>query len=811
MLRHRAIRREYDDAGSVNGLLALWAFVDDDTFVTKAGDVGVVYRLQGQDFEGLDHAQRRQVVHRFEAALRLLGERSRVYQYFFKRQVAPIVAAPCASAIIDQAVQARAAHLNARAGELFEMEVYLVLMLEDLAEATRLGTRVERTWRNPRAALRSWLSPGTVMTLLEEDLTRAVGRLHQQARALEVHLADTVRPRRLSKTEMFRFFRRLVNYDPAIADAASLTYDAHLDFFVADSSLECHRTHLEVGETRVKVLTMQEPPSATFAHVLEDLYTVPGEFVACLEWQRLGNDRMRRDLQTRRRHYHNRRVSMVNYLSSETRPEEMLVDESAGAVVRQLGDALTELEVAGHFFGECSLTLVLLGHDGRELDRAAAEALKMLAAHDGSFHLETYNLLNAWTAIVPGNRAHNLRRVALLETNCADLSFLFNLDHGERTAAALGGHEALAVFETRHQTPYYYNLHVQDVGHTLVLGATGSGKSFLLNFLTTHAQKYEPLTVIFDLGHSYRKLARVLGGTYLELNLRETPGLTINPFAVPPTPEHLHFLHAFVRVLLEGADNYQLSDAEDRELYEAVENIYVLNAEQRRLFTLANMLPRPLMHRLGRWIENGRYGRLFDNVEDTLTVHAFQVFDFEAMREYPALLEPLLFYVLHRVTAEIMNASDRGRLKLCLMDEAWRFIQHPKLRAYVEEGLKTWRKKNAAMVLATQAVDDLSSAALVQTVVESCPTTLFLANPALDRRKYADLFRLNAVQLDQLATLTPRRQVLMKRDGVSKVLTLDVDETSYWLYTNTPMDDVRSEPTGHDQTEGASSGRVALV
>ena len=138
-------------------------------------------------------------------------------------------------------------------------------------------------------------------------------------------------------------------------------------------------------------------------------------------------------------------------------------------------------------------------------------------------------------------------------------------------------------------TPYYYNLHVQDVGHTLVLGATGSGKSFLLNFLTTHAQKYEPLTVIFDLGHSYRKLARVLGGSYLELGLRETPGLTINPFSLSPTPENLHFLHAFVRVLLEGADNYQLTDAEDRELYEAVENIYVLNAEQRRLFTLANI------------------------------------------------------------------------------------------------------------------------------------------------------------------------------------------------------------------------------
>src|SRR5207247_514792 len=87
---------------------------------------------------------------------------------------------------------------------------------------------------------------------------------------------------------------------------------------------------------------------------------------------------------------------------------------------------------------------------------------------------------------------------------------------------------------------------------------TGSGKSFLLNFLTLHAQQYDPLTVIFDLGHSYRNLSRLLGGSYLALDLRQRE-VGINPFAFEPTPDHLHFLHGFVRVLLEGADTYRLS------------------------------------------------------------------------------------------------------------------------------------------------------------------------------------------------------------------------------------------------------------
>ena len=805
MVKLARILHDYREAGSVNGLLAIWGFVDDTTFLTKAGHVGVAYRVHGVDPDGLSHAQRQSLTHRFEAGLRLLDEHCRVYQYLVKRTIDPIVPAPCSQPVANEAIQRRAAYLNGRRNELYTLSLFMVLLFE-APHVIRRNSSHRPGRQNPLAMLRGWLSPDQTLRVLESELDRAVASLHHKADAFEVQVSD-VGLKRLAKAEAFRFFRQLLNYDPATVDAARFKYDTHLDYFVADSGVECHRDHLVVGDRHVKVLSMKEPPGQTFAFLLQDLHEIPGEFIACLEWQRIPSDRMRRDLQRRRRHFFNKRVSIVNYVTPESRPEEMLVDDSASATVHQLGDALTQMEVHGHFFGSCSLTLVLHGHDARALHHQTAEAMKTMAVHDGSLFEETYNLLNAWLSVVPGNCAHNLRRVAILETNLADISLLFASDQGEPVSPHLGL-EALAIFETPRRVPYCFNLHVQDVGHTLVLGATGSGKSFLLNFIVTHAQKYAPLTVVLDLGHSYRKLAALLGGSYLEVGLRQR-GVTINPFALEPTPENLHFLHAFVRVLLEGNDGYRVSDLEDREIYEAVENLYVLDQTQRRLFTLANLLPRALAGRLHKWVGEGRYASLFDNLDDTLTVDRLQVFDFESMRAYPVMLEPLLFYVLHRVVTRIQDPTEAGSLKLCVMDEAWRFIQHATLRAYVQEGLKTWRKRNAAMVLATQTVEDFASADLLRTVIESCPTKLLLANPALDRKTYAELFQLNEMELDLLTGLIGRQQILLKRPDLTKVLTLTVDPKSYWIYTNTPIDNARVAETFRQYGFEAGIDRLA--
>jgi type IV secretion system protein VirB4 len=642
--------------------------------------------------------------------------------------------------------------------------------------------------RQPIQAIRERLSSRETATLLEAQLDDAIRSLDRIASSMSIQLADC-RLRKLSKRDAFQFLRRLVNFDPHVLAASALRYDSHIDYFLTDSPVECHRDHLRVGSQFVAALSMKEPPSRTYAHMLSDLLRIPCEFIACLEWQRLDSDKVRRDIHARRRHFFNKRVSLVNYVSPETQPEEMLVDDSAGATVAQLGDALVEIEANGHFFGSASLTILLHGPDRNALRSHAADAIKTLAAHDGVFIEESYNLLNAWLAVIPGNQSHNLRRLALLETNVSDLSFVFAQDCGDAVCRHLGT-QALAVFETPEQTPYFFNLHVDDVGHGVVLGSTGSGKSFLLNFLITQLQQHDPRVIVLDLGHSYRKLATLLEGAYVELGVRRQ-AVTINPFDIgAPTSEEIHFLHSFTRVLIEGEDGYRLSVHEDREVYEAVENLFVLERPQRRLFTLASLLPRALGARLHKWIEGGRYASVFDNPTDTLSVDRLQVFDFEAMRSYPAVLEPLLFYVLHRVSTAVQSSDDTG-LKVCVLDEAWRLIQHPAIRGYVQEALKTWRKKNGAMLLATQSLDDFASTDLLRTVIESCPTRLLLANPSMNVEQYRELLQLNDMELSVLANLSPKRQVLLKRGSTSRVLELNVDPKSYWIYTNTPIDNER--------------------
>jgi type IV secretion/conjugal transfer VirB4 family ATPase len=780
-MRIPAIAREYQQAGAFNEVVGPLLWVAEGVFLTKAGDVGMVLRLDGPDYESLDHPERDHVARRFEAALRTFDEHFRVYQYLIKRPCREIPHEPSGVPLIDDASQRRLRLLTGGTRPLYHIDTHAVILHQGWYQRQSwrdLGRRFSQT---PVQTLRDVVSAGQVLHVVDTALDRAIRTLRYRVETFVAQTQGNANATMLGTVEAFSFLRGLVNYDPVKAQRVRATADTFVDFALPDSHLECHRGYLRLDDHYLKVLTLKQPPPQTFAHALDVLYQAPANFVVVSEWRVESAGRIRREIHAKRRHFHNSKTSIMNYMSgTPTTASELLIDDAAAAMVDDLGTSLKELELHGKRFGLFSLTAVCFDEDQSAVDRHVNTLAKAFSTRDIPVVEEQYNLLNAWLATIPGNHARNLRTLYVLDTNYADLSFAFSLYSGERTNPHLD-REYLAVLETHH-TPFFLNLHVDEVGHSLVFGATGAGKSFFVSFLLAHLQKYRPRTVVFDLGGSYRRLIERLGGSYLHLGLEER-AFTINPFALPPTKEHLHFLYTFVRVLIESSGQYVLTLHDARDLYEQITNLYTIDSHNRRLFTLRNILSRTLADHLTPWVQGGPYAELFDHAEDTLTCLDCQYFDFEGLERYPQMLEPLLFYVLHRASSVVYDPVLRDILKVFVVDEAWRFLKNPTIKEYVGAALKTWRKRNALMLLAMQSADDLRKVELLRTAVESAPSVFLLANPGMDRAAYRELFGLNELELDTVASLAMRREIFLKRTAFSKVLRLDVDPESAALFS----------------------------
>jgi type IV secretion system protein VirB4 len=771
----------------------LYGFWDEHSFLTKSGDLGSVLSIGGIDYESLDHAGLDYATKRLEAAFRSLDDKCRLYQILFKRNDPVIPHAEYENPLVRAAVEQRAAFLKSKSDRLYSIEISWVVMVDGSYQKTGLLHALSQLPKDPRSSLRdlrALFSANKERSLLYEQIERDRLRLQQKVNSLSGQLNDLMTVGLPGAEETFRILRRLVNLRPTKINEAPLRDARHLDWQVCDSELEAHRGYLRLDDDYVRILTLKELPSETRPLLLQGLFDVPANFHVVTEWHPVTNEKARKEIASRRRHHHNSKTSFVSNLQDRgnTANQDNLVDDSKAAAVAELGNALTVMGMEGKTFGEFTLSVVVYDADRAKVEHTIAEFQKLFTQHDGLLYEELYNLLNAFFATVPGNRQFNLRKQWALNSNYADLSFLFTVDSGSQWNTHLE-REYLAVLESTHGTPYYLNLHSGDVAHTLLLGATGSGKSFSLSSALQAAQKYDPLTFIFDLGGSYETLTRVFDGTYLNVGLKN-PGFTINPFSLAPTHENMNFLYLFLRVLIEAGGRYELTMEDEKALFAAIERVYKLPAEIRTLTNFVSILG-PLGERLHRWTQAGQFGYLFDNVEDTLTFSRFQTFNFDGWDKYPDVLEPVLFYVLQRASTEIEKPANTAIFKIFVIDEGWIFLKNHTIRDWITRAEKTWRKKNAAMILATQSVVELASSDMLHIVNESCPTKIFLANPNIDRKLYAEIFQLNDTQLELLESLVPKRELLVIQPRGTKKLVLEVDALTYWIATNNARDNIR--------------------
>ena len=520
MLNLSRVIKPWKEADALSAHINLYGFWNETAFLTKSGDLGMVLSLTGVDYESFDNDEQQYAVKRLESALKSLGKGFHVYQYLFKTNRPEIPFATYDNELIDAAIDQRRQYFESKRDRLYEVELFYVIVLEGARSKTGILSAPGRMPRDPQGAIRELKAQFTndnMKILLRKQIDTDMVRLEQCVQNFNRHLADLMPIKIQGQQAQFNFFRRLLNFDDwRIAGKPQSTQ--YLDFQIVNSNIEVERDHLRIGGHFVRVLTMKKAIAETQPLVLDRLFKIEGNFYVVTEWTPLSMAKARKEEDKRRHHFNMSKSGFVSQIGGDpatTNQRDVLIDKSKQADIENLGDCLRALG-DGQTLRDFSLTVVLYSTDLQTINQEKGEFTSVFTNADGALFTETYNQLNALFATVPGNYAQNLRKTYLLNSNYADLSFRFTIHPGEKTNPHLRS-EYLAVLETDNATPYYLNLHNGEVAHTLILGMTGSGKSFLCNFLLTNVNKYRPQTYIFDIGGSFQSLTEIFGGIYLNV------------------------------------------------------------------------------------------------------------------------------------------------------------------------------------------------------------------------------------------------------------------------------------------------------
>ncbi|WP_263419277.1 hypothetical protein [Terriglobus albidus] len=388
MFRIDRVLKPWKEAAALNDHINLYGFWNERTFLTKSGDLGIVLRVEGVDYESLDRAAQEYAVKRLEAALKSFGAGFHIYQYLIKASRPDIPFAHYDDAVVEAAIDQRRTFFAAKQDSLYQVEIFYVVLLEGSRSKRGIGAALAMLFSDPAGAwneLGGQFSQSKMKILLRFQIESCLGRLEQRVESFSRQLADFVQIAVLSQQEQLTFFRRLINYDaPQIEGRPQSTQ--FLDYQVVNSDIEAERDHLRVGQHLVRVLTMKECIIETKPLVLDSLLKIPASFTVCTEWIPLPQDKARKEVAKRRRHFNISKTGFVSQLGNDatkTNPRDVLVDESKQADIENLGDCLRVLG-EGQSLGDFSLTIVLHAQSLSELDQLAGEFQRVFTAADGS-------------------------------------------------------------------------------------------------------------------------------------------------------------------------------------------------------------------------------------------------------------------------------------------------------------------------------------------------------------------------------------------------------------------------------------------
>jgi type IV secretion system protein VirB4 len=416
-------------------------------------------------------------------------------------------------------------------------------------------------------------------------------------------------------------------------------------------------------------------------------------------------------------------------------------------------------------FGEHHFSILCIEDSQKALENSLSIAAVELSDCGIQPVRESINLEPAYWGQLPGNSEYLVRKSTINSLNLASFASMHNYPRGKKDNNHWGPH--VTVLNTTSGTPFYFNFHLRDVGHSLIIGPTGSGKTVLMNFLCAQAQKFQPRMYFFDKDRGAEIFIRALGGVYTVIDPGEKCGF--NPLQLPDTGENRTFLMEWLKILV--TTNGEAITAEDIKLLnEAIEGNFRLEPQDRRLSNIVPFLgingPGTLAGRIAMWHGRGSNAKVFDNEVDVIDLSIARVFGFEManLLKDPVSLSPVLLYIFHKI-----NLSLDGYPTMIVLDEAWALIDNPVFAPKIKDWLKVLRKLNTFVIFATQSVEDAAKSQISDTLIQQTATQIFLPNLKATE-VYRTAFMLSQREYLLIKTTDPGSRYFLVKQGINAVI-----------------------------------------
>lgn len=556
----------------------------------------------------------------------------------------------------------------------------------------------------------------------------------------------------------------------------------YLDALLADQSLT-GGLEPRLGVSHLRVLTVVGFPTATTPGILDDLNRLAFPYRWSTRAILLDKTDATKLLTKIRRQWFAKRKSIAAILKEVmTNEASALVDTDAANKAADADLALQEL--GADFAGQTYVTATITVWD--DDPRLASEKLrlveKVIQGRDFTCMTETINAVDAWLGTLPGHVYANVRQPPISTLNLAHIIPLSAVWAGPERDEHFAG-PPLLFGKTEGSTPFRLALHVGDVGHTLVVGPTGAGKSVLLAIMALQFRRYAGSQVFaFDFGGSIRTAALAMDGDWHDLGGNLSEGLdssvSLQPLSrVHDTPERAWAADWLVSILTR--EGVPITPDVKEHIWSALTSLASAPVEERTITGLTVLLQsNDLKQALRPYCVGGPYGRLLDAEFEHLGSASVQAFEIEGLVGTGAA-PAVLSYLFHRI-------GDRldGSPTLLIIDEGWLALDDDAFAGQLREWLKTLRKKNASVVFATQSLSDIDNSGIAPAIIESCPTRLLLPNERAIEPQITAIYRrfgLNDRQIEILARAAPKRDYYCQSRRGNRLFELGLSEVGLAL------------------------------